>query len=58
MKKTVSIPASDNAESVLLANIRTLIESARNTVARPKNRSDSVWLICDPDKAANKSDAV
>lgn len=34
MKKTVSIPSSDNAESALFANIRTLIESARSTVAR------------------------
>ena len=34
MKKPPSIPAADNAESTLLANIRTLIESARNTVAR------------------------
>ena len=34
MKKTPSIPAADNAESTLFANIRTLIESARNTVAR------------------------
>ena len=34
MKKTVSTPSSDNAESALFANIRTLIESARSTVAR------------------------
>ena len=34
MKKTPSIPAADHAESALFANIRTLIESARNTVAR------------------------
>lgn len=34
MKKTVSISAADNSESALFANIRTLIESARNAVAR------------------------
>ena len=34
MKKTPHIPAADHAESTLFANIRTLIESARNTVAR------------------------
>lgn len=34
MKKTPSIPAAGHAESTLFANIRTLIESARNTVAR------------------------
>lgn len=34
MKKTPNIPAADHAESTLFANIRTLIESARNTVAR------------------------
>lgn len=34
MKKTVSIPTADNAESALFANIRTLIESARSTVGR------------------------
>ena|SRR5450830_905690 len=34
MKKTVSISAADSSESALFANIRTLIESARSTVAR------------------------
>ena len=34
MKKTVRIAAGGDAESVLFANIRTLIESARSTVAR------------------------
>ena len=34
MKKTPHIPAADHAESTLFANIRTLLESARNTVAR------------------------
>ncbi len=34
MKKTPSIPATDKAESALFDNIRTLIESARSTVAR------------------------
>ena len=34
MKKTPSIPAAGHAESTLFANIRTLIESARKTVAR------------------------
>ena len=34
MKKTVSSPTADNAESALFTNIRTLIESARSTVAR------------------------
>ena len=34
MKKTVRIAAGGDAESVLFSNIRTLIESARSTVAR------------------------
>lgn len=34
MKKTPSIPATDKTESALLANICTLIEAARCTVAR------------------------
>ena len=34
MKKTPNLPDSDQMESALLANIRALIASARNTVAR------------------------
>ena len=34
MKKTPNLPGSDEMESALLANIRALIASARNTVAR------------------------
>ncbi len=34
MKKSPSIPIVDKTEPALLANIRALIESARNTVAR------------------------
>ena len=34
MKKTVRIAAAGDAESALFTNIRTLIESARSTVAR------------------------
>lgn len=34
MKNTPSMPVAGNAESTLFANIRTLIESARHTVAR------------------------
>ena len=34
IKKTPNIPAADHAESILFVSIRTLIESARNTVAR------------------------
>lgn len=34
MKKTPNLPDTDEMESALLANIRALIESARNTVAR------------------------
>ena len=34
MKNTPHMPSADTAESTLFANIRTLIESARNTVAR------------------------
>jgi predicted ABC-type ATPase len=32
MKKTPNLPDTDEMESALLANIRALIESARNTV--------------------------
>jgi DUF1016 N-terminal domain len=34
MKKTPNLPDADGMESALLANIRALIASARNTVAR------------------------
>lgn len=34
MKKPPSIPAANRAEASLFANIRTLIESARSTIAR------------------------
>ena len=34
MKKTPNLPDTDEMESALLANIRALIASARNTVAR------------------------
>ena len=34
MKKTPNLPDTREMESALLANIRALIESARNTVAR------------------------
>jgi hypothetical protein len=34
MKKTPNLPDTDEMESALLANIRALIESARNTIAR------------------------
>ena len=34
MKKTPNLPDTDKMQSALFANIRTLIESARSTIAR------------------------